>query len=380
MGKPKRQPTPNEDAARKYILGLFSSPPSAPAPEQPPWRSSSKPSREDWNCSCGKSNFATRATCRECGAPKPFLKPPQEGGTGKGKGNSRRRGKSKGQSAGADKPSDPAPPSQESLQEAIAAQKKVMASMNEGPARVLINAQIMDLKTKLASQKPPTLGSQLNSAEARVKKASLRKKKLEETIQEAQKGMQENDEELRMATQQLEEVKSALKGENPSQTGANARAQSAEPAVADVTAGVLKELTQILSTLQLTMEASTLEPINKEPKARSRSTSRGRAGKSKAAPQKEQSLYGMQAAIQRICLLGQQLETLQATAGAVAPSLVAIGGQDPGLKSPEKGPQNGENTGQEDKDTPGAKGSKDMEVEATLPADTVPPSAQPHGT
>eukprot|EP00971_Amphidinium_carterae_P329880 6462644-Amphidinium_carterae.1 len=112
-----------------------------------------------------------------------------------------------------------------------------MATMNEGPARVLINAQITDLKTKLASQKPPTLGSQLNSAEARVKKASLRKKKLEDTIQEAQKGMLETDEELRMATQQLEEVKRALKGENPSHVGANIRAQSAESAVADVTAG-----------------------------------------------------------------------------------------------------------------------------------------------
>eukprot|EP00971_Amphidinium_carterae_P151924 3010998-Amphidinium_carterae.1 len=61
--------------------------------------------------------------------------------------------------------------------------------MSDGPARVLIGAQITDLKAKLASQKPPTLGSQLNSAEARVKKATLRKKKLEETIQEAQKGM-----------------------------------------------------------------------------------------------------------------------------------------------------------------------------------------------
>eukprot|EP00971_Amphidinium_carterae_P216632 4300473-Amphidinium_carterae.1 len=254
MGKPKRQSTPNEEAARKYVLGLFSSAPAAPAPEQPPWRSSSKPSREDWNCTCGKSNFATRTTCRECGAHKSSLKSPPENTTGKGKGNSRRRGKSKGQPAGADKPSEPAPPTQESLQEAIAAQEKVMASMNEGPARVLINAQITDLKTKLASQKPPTLGSQLNSAEARVKKASLRKKKLEETIQEAQKGMMENDEELRMATQQLEEVKSALKGENPTQGGANARAQSAEPAVADVTAGVCKELAQILTTLQLSME------------------------------------------------------------------------------------------------------------------------------
>eukprot|EP00971_Amphidinium_carterae_P297191 5904134-Amphidinium_carterae.1 len=67
--------------------------------------------------------------------------------------------------------------------------------------------------------------------------------------------MVETDEELKLATQQLDEVKRALKGENSSHVGANVRAQSAEPAVADVTAGVLKELTQILSTLQLTMEA-----------------------------------------------------------------------------------------------------------------------------
>eukprot|EP00971_Amphidinium_carterae_P130406 2583414-Amphidinium_carterae.3 len=191
--------------------------------------------------------------------------------------------------------------------------------------------------------------------------------------------MVETDEELKLATQQLDEVKRALKGENSSHAEANVRAQSAEPAVADVTAGVLKELTQILSTLQLTMEASTLEPPNKEQRERSRSTSRGRAGKGKAAPQKDQSLYGMQAAIQRICSLGQQLETLQATAGAVASPLVTMGGETPGAKPLEKTPQNGENTGQNGKDTPGAKSSGDMEIEPTLPAETVPPSAQPHG-
>eukprot|EP00971_Amphidinium_carterae_P308418 6128928-Amphidinium_carterae.1 len=239
MGKPKRQP-PNDDAVRKYVLGLFTEPAAAASgpTSSPPWRSSSRPSRDDWTCvGCSKSNFSSRATCRECGAIKPALKTSPDAGPGKGKGNNRRRGKSKGKSVGADKPSDAPPPTQESLQEAIAAQEKVLGTMSDGPARVLVNAQIMDLKAKLASQKPPTLGSQLNSAEAWVKKASLRKKKLEDTIQEAQKEMIENDEELRKATQQLDEVKSALKGECPTQGGANARAQSAEPAVADVTAG-----------------------------------------------------------------------------------------------------------------------------------------------
>eukprot|EP00971_Amphidinium_carterae_P300385 5968112-Amphidinium_carterae.1 len=139
MGKPKRQPAPNDDAVRKYVLGLFSAPAAASGPTSaPPWRSSSKPSRDDWTCvGCSKSNFSSRATCQECGAIKPALKTTQEAGPGKGKGNSRRRGKSKGKSAGADKSSDTNPPSQESLQEAIAAQEKVMVTMSDGPARVL---------------------------------------------------------------------------------------------------------------------------------------------------------------------------------------------------------------------------------------------------
>eukprot|EP00971_Amphidinium_carterae_P337397 6474165-Amphidinium_carterae.4 len=173
----------------------------------------------------------------------------------------------------------------------------------------------MDLKAKLASQKPPTLGSQLNSAEARVKKASLRKKKLEDTIQEAQKEMLENDEELRKATQQLEEVKSALKGESPTQGGANTRAQSAEPAVADVTAGVCKELAQILTTLQVSLEVAETNANDSKGrdkgKDRSRSASRGRSEKCPSSSGKDANVVGMRAAIARICVLGQELEALQ---------------------------------------------------------------------
>eukprot|EP00971_Amphidinium_carterae_P238740 4739245-Amphidinium_carterae.8 len=68
--------------------------------------------------------------------------------------------------------------------------------------------------------------------------------------------------------------------------------------------------------------------------------------------------------------------------GCSAPPLVANGGADPDLKLKEPAHQNVENSGQEDKESPGAKGSKDMEVDPTIPAtgDTVPPSAQPHGT
>eukprot|EP00971_Amphidinium_carterae_P291687 5790654-Amphidinium_carterae.1 len=88
----------------------------------------------------------------------------------------------------------------------------------------------------------------------------------------------------------------------------------------------------------------------------------------------------MQAAIQRICSLGQQLETLQATAGAATPHLTPTGGDVIGAKPQEQAPQPGRHAGTEGKDAPGAKSSGDMEVETTLPAETVPPSAQPPGT
>eukprot|EP00971_Amphidinium_carterae_P260518 5168692-Amphidinium_carterae.1 len=261
--------------------------------------------------------------------------------------------------------------------------------MSDGPARVLVNAQIMDLKAKLASQKPPTLGSQLNSAEARVKKATLRKKKLEETVQEAQKEMLENDEELRKATQQLDEVKSALKGECPPHGGANIRAQSAEPAVADVTAGVCKELAQILTTLQVSLDvAETNAKESKEKdkgKDRSRSTSRGRSDKVSSTTGKDANVVGMRAAIARICVLGQELEAIQIN--STPPVSHAPSGKGDG-KAPTTeivapkgdGIQASKGTGSHDK--PGGKDEHAMDVEPIAPTlgDTLPHSAQTPGT
>eukprot|EP00971_Amphidinium_carterae_P056244 1109792-Amphidinium_carterae.1 len=246
----------------------------------------------------------------------------------------------------------------------------------------------ISIKTKLASQKPPTLGSQLNSAGARVKKASLRKKKLEETIQEAQKGMQENEEELRMAIQQLEEVKSALKGENPSQVGANARAQSAEPAVADVTAGVCKELAQILTTLQLSMEVSETDSQasrgRDKGKDRSRSNSRGRSEKGPPSNGKDANVVGMKAAIARICVLGQQLEALQISAAPPAAPLATGKGDGKGkmVEPPEQpGEAHNASKGTGGHDKPKGDGIQAMDVEPLAPVagDTPHHSAQSPG-
>eukprot|EP00971_Amphidinium_carterae_P328139 6459865-Amphidinium_carterae.3 len=134
-------------------------------------------------------------------------------------------------------------------------------------------------------------------------------------MENLQKEIATNNEELALATTTLAEVKSMLKGSSDG-TNANARAQSAEPAVADVTAGVCKELAQILSTLQLSLEVtethSQAVKEREKGKDRSRSTSRGRSDKGPPVAGKDANVLGMKAAIARICVLGQQLETLQA--------------------------------------------------------------------
>eukprot|EP00971_Amphidinium_carterae_P169834 3364801-Amphidinium_carterae.3 len=327
----------------------------------------------------------SRQTCRECMAKKPSLKAASQERTdqkGKGKGKKSGRRPSRGKSAVAEKSAENPLPNQESIQEAIAAQEKVLTTMAEGPARVLIASHIQDLNVKLAAQKPPTLGSQLNSAEARVKKATQRRDKLALILEDTKKQIEANNEELKHASVTLEEVKGLLKGSTQESTIAQPRPASQEPAVADVTAGVCKELAQILTTLQLGMEASAVDKNTADPRERSRSTSRGKSAKTKTIAQKDPSVYGMKAAIQRICALGQQLEALQATAVAVPPVHAGQVANDPQLKAKETPDQHGDSpgTGLKGPSKPG--GSEAMEVEPTLAVSggSPPSSAQPQET
>eukprot|EP00971_Amphidinium_carterae_P030225 594631-Amphidinium_carterae.1 len=91
---------------------------------------------------------------------------------------------------------------------------------------------MQQLKAKLAQQKPLSLGSQLNSAEARVKKATQKKTQLEDQLRDTQTSFKETEVELQQTTQMLEEVKVSL---NSGSSGSHQ--PSTEPAVADATAG-----------------------------------------------------------------------------------------------------------------------------------------------
>eukprot|EP00971_Amphidinium_carterae_P053515 1054210-Amphidinium_carterae.2 len=197
-----------------------------------------------------------------------------------------------------------------------------------------------------------------------------------------------------MATQQLEEVKSAPKGENPYQAGANARAQSAEPAVADVTAGVCQELAQILTTLQISMEVSETDSQasrgRDKGKDRSRSNSRGRVEKGPPPIGKDANVVGMKAAIARICVLGQQLEALQASATPPAAPLLTRKGDGKGKTGdPPEQPRDthGASKGTGGYEKPGGEDIKAMDVEpsarggetAPVAGDTIHHSAQSPG-
>eukprot|EP00971_Amphidinium_carterae_P267951 5315947-Amphidinium_carterae.2 len=90
----------------------------------------------------------------------------------------------------------------------------------------------------------------------------------------------------------------------------------------EVATGVCKELAQILTTLQLGVgenrgASERIAPTN--PKDRSRSTSRSKPRRAKGNKQTD----GMKAAINRSCVLGQQLEQLQATQQAAVPGTPA---------------------------------------------------------
>eukprot|EP00971_Amphidinium_carterae_P138587 2745956-Amphidinium_carterae.1 len=193
---------------------------------------------------------------------------------GKGKGKKSGRKSSRGKSAVADKPKESNPPDTHALQEATAAQEAAASTMSEGPAKELLIGQIKQLRAQQQALKPPTLWSQLNSAEARVKKATQRRHKLALTLEDTKKQIDANNEELKQASATLEEVKGLLKGTAQDGQPANQRAKSQEPAVADVTSGVCKELAQILTTLQLSIEASTADTPTSLHKDRSRSNSR----------------------------------------------------------------------------------------------------------
>eukprot|EP00971_Amphidinium_carterae_P018990 373885-Amphidinium_carterae.1 len=182
--------------------------------------------------------------------------------------------------------------------------------------------------------------------------------------------MLENDEELRKATQQLDEVKSALKGECPPQGGANIRAQSAEPAVVSLDVA----------------ETNAKESKEKDKgKDRSRSTSRGRSDKVSSTAGKDANVVGMRAAIARICVLGQELEALQINSTpqvSQAPSGKGDGkAPTTEIVAPKgDGVQASKGTGGHDK--PGGRDEYAMEVEPIAPTlgDTLPHSAQTPGT
>eukprot|EP00971_Amphidinium_carterae_P337055 6473693-Amphidinium_carterae.1 len=142
--------------------------------------------------------------------------------------------------------------------------------------------------------------------------------------------MEMNNEELKQATAALEEVKGLLKGTLPDGAAAPQRAESREPAVADLTSGVCKELAQILTTLQLSMEASETDSQPSKDKDRSRSNSRGKSDKGKSSHAKDPTVFGMKAAIARICVLGQQLEAIQANSNTTPPPAQAGNGEDKG--------------------------------------------------
>eukprot|EP00971_Amphidinium_carterae_P022461 443103-Amphidinium_carterae.1 len=171
----------------------------------------------------------------------------------------------------------------------------------------MLNAQLLQMKTQQNPLKPPTLGSQLNSAESHVKKATQRKLKLESQLHDTQKQLAKNEEELKLATQTLEEVKAQLKREKQDNAPAVTRPASQEPAVAEVATGVCKEFAQSLSTLQLGNGSNCVGPgeyAPTSPKDRSRSTSRSQPKRAKGNTQTD----GMKAAINRICVLGQHVE------------------------------------------------------------------------
>eukprot|EP00971_Amphidinium_carterae_P008013 158497-Amphidinium_carterae.1 len=159
-----------------------------------------------------------------------------------------------------------------------------MSMVQEGPAKELLASQLQKLKAQQAQQKPPTLGSKLNSAESRVKKATQKKQKLEVQLRDTQELLlKETEFELQKATQTLEEVKAQLKGEHADSSLAVKRQPSQELAVADIATGVCKELAQILTTLQLRMPQPTSNPAPISPKNRSRSSSRSKPKRGKGS-------------------------------------------------------------------------------------------------
>eukprot|EP00971_Amphidinium_carterae_P176722 3504101-Amphidinium_carterae.1 len=72
--------------------------------------------------------------------------------------------------------------------------------MPDGPAKDLLLGQVKQLRIQQQALKPPTLGSQLNSTEARVKKATQRKEKLLSVMEDTRKQIEVNSEELAQAT------------------------------------------------------------------------------------------------------------------------------------------------------------------------------------
>ena len=57
-----RQDESQRELAREVLLSMF-------AP--PPRRQQQQSEREEWRCTCGRTNWSDRKVCRICGAPRP---------------------------------------------------------------------------------------------------------------------------------------------------------------------------------------------------------------------------------------------------------------------------------------------------------------------
>eukprot|EP00971_Amphidinium_carterae_P327176 6458356-Amphidinium_carterae.4 len=89
------------------------------------------------------------------------------------------------------------------------------------------------------------------------------------------------------------------------------------------------------------MEASETDSQAPKGKDRSRSNSRGKSDKSKSSHAKDPTMFGMKAAIASICVLGQQLEAIQASS-APPPASSQTGKGDAKGKTSELPEQNGD--------------------------------------